>query len=171
MFLIRGIASACVLTIAAFMAGACRSSDAEPPLEAPPNLEFTLKNDIGEDVRLADFKGRPLVITFWATWCTSCKRQMPYLNEFSRTMADRGLVVLGITVDDTVDQLREFLTSADVNYEMLLGTDQDDLKREYDVLGGIPVTWLIRPDGTVQSKAVGYRDRAWFERELNRLVA
>lgn len=144
--------------------------DAPRPPQEPPGLDFTLQNSKGEDVRLNDFAGRPLVITFWATWCTSCKRQMPYLNEFSKTMADKGLVVLGITVDDTADQLREFLAGADVSYEMLLGTDHGDLKRDYDVLGGIPVTWLIRPDGSVQSKAIGYRDRAWFEQELTRLV-
>jgi cytochrome c biogenesis protein CcmG/thiol:disulfide interchange protein DsbE len=135
----------------------------------PAPLDFVLKDVHGQDVGLADFRGKPVVVNFWATWCGPCKTEVPWFVEFAEKYKDQNLIILGVSVDDPVDDIRTFAEQYDVNYPMLVGLGHDDVAKAYDALLAIPVTWLIRPDGTVLAKVTGIHGKDWFETKIQEL--
>jgi len=134
-------------------------------LKAP--LDFVLKDVSGKDVRLADFKGQPVLINFWATWCGPCRLETPWFVEFSKKYKDQGLQIVGISVDDTPADIKSFMDEYKVGYAMLVGNGREDVFRAFQADSIYPVSWIVRPDGTVQAKAVGLKEREWFERQLS----
>jgi cytochrome c biogenesis protein CcmG/thiol:disulfide interchange protein DsbE len=138
----------------------------EVPSAGTPSLDFVLKDMNGADVRLADFKGRPVLINFWATWCAPCKAEVPWLVEFAEKYRDERLAVIGISVDDAPEDIRAFAAEYKVTYPMLVGLGQDELREAFDASVIIPVSWLIKADGTVFAKAVGIHSKEWFDGKL-----
>jgi len=140
--------------------------NASPPDAQRANLNFTLKGLDGQDVRLADLKGKPLLVNFWATWCNPCKAEVPWFVEFAEKYQAQGLQVVGISVDDPPEDIRTFKAQFKVNYTLLVGRDREDIAQAFDAQQVIPVSWLIRPDGTVQTKVTGIHGRDWFEQQI-----
>ena len=146
---------------------ACALDESEEiPSAGTPSLDFVLKDMNGADVRLADFKGRPVLINFWATWCAPCKAEVPWLVEFAEKYRGERLAVLGISVDDEPEAIRAFAAEYHVTYPMLVGLGQDELREAFDASMIIPVSWLIKADGTVFAKAVGIHSKEWFDSKL-----
>lgn len=145
-------------------------SSAPAPAGPPANLDFTLKDMHGKDVRLSDFRGRPLIINFWATWCGPCKAEIPALVELTRKYEAEGLTVLGISVDDMPDELLRFAGDYKMNYPVLVGRGQDKLQETYDAMLMVPVTWFIRPDGTIHRKHQGPATHEWFEEQVREMI-
>jgi cytochrome c biogenesis protein CcmG/thiol:disulfide interchange protein DsbE len=158
------------LVIAASSA-ACHKAEkpAPDPKAERANLDFTVKDMNGKDVRLADYKGRPLLLNFWATWCGPCKIEIPALVELSEKYKGRNLTVLGISVDDTAEDLRKFTADHRMPYPILMALGHDDLLEAYDAQMGVPVSVFIRPDGTVAMKQSGGQTKAWFETQVKAL--
>jgi thiol-disulfide isomerase/thioredoxin len=143
---------------------ACTAEPENEPLPAgTPSLDYVLKDMHGRDVRLADFKGRPLLVNIWATWCTPCKLEIPWFVEFAEKYKDKNLAVIGISVDDSPEDIRKFAAEYKVTYTMLVGKGHDDLLAAFDPESVYPYSWLIKPDGTVAAKALGVRPKEWFE--------
>lgn len=134
-------------------------------------LNYTVKDMHGADVRLASFKGRPLIVNFWATWCAPCKQEIPALIELVDKYKSQQLTVLGISIDDTPEDLRAFAAEYKVNYPMLVGLEQNDLQEAYDAVVAIPVTWFVRADGSVYLKHMGPATKEWFEKQVQGLLA
>lgn len=157
----------------AIVVGAWPACSASPAREIPsagvPSLDFVLKDMNGKDVRLADFKGRPIVVNFWATWCPPCKAEIPWFVEFTEKYKDQKLTVLGISVDDPPEEIRKFAAENKINYPLLVGDGQNDLKAAYDAEVVIPVSWLIKSDGTLVAKAQGIHAKEWFEANIKLL--
>jgi len=147
------------------VAGGGASADAA----APPSLDFVLKDVDGKDVRLADFKGRPLLINVWATWCAPCKVEIPWFVEFADKYKDQNLTIVGISFDDSPDQIRKFAAEHHVNYTMLVGKGRDDLFAVYDPESVFPYSWFLKKDGTLQAKAFGFHPKEWFETNITGL--
>jgi len=156
-------ALAVAATIAAWPA--C-SRNAGAPGARKANLDFVLKNFEGHDVRLADLKGKPLLINFWATWCGPCKAEIPWFVEFAGKYKAQGLEVIGISIDDPPEDIRTFAAEFKVNYPLLVGRDREDVAKAFEAGEFIPVSWLVRGDGTVQTKVSGIHGRDWFEQQL-----
>ena len=150
---------------------ACAQQEDEDPVPSAgtPSLDFVLKDMDGKDVNLADFKGRPVLINFWATWCPPCKAEIPWFIEFAEKYRDDRLAVIGISVDDSPEDVRAFAEEYKVNYPMLVGLGHDELRQAYDASAIIPVSWLIKPDGTVFAKAAGIHSKDWFEDKIKAL--
>src|SRR5262245_39979899 len=91
----------------------------EPRVKA--NLAFTLEDMNGAKVDLQSYAGKPLVINLWATWCGPCRLEMPQLVELAAKFKDKGLSVVGISVDDKPDDIRQFAAEYKVTYPMLVG--------------------------------------------------
>jgi len=135
----------------------------------PANLDFTLPNLDGKDVTLSDFKGKVILLNFWATWCGPCKAEIPAFVELQDQYRD-DLVVLGFSVDDTREQAAEFAAEYKINYPVLLGLGRDEVQDAYGPIWGIPMSFLISRDGQVCKKHMGIAPKAVFEQEIRALL-
>ena len=150
-----------------------RTATTRPGASAQPRtlakLDYTVKDMDGRDVSLASFKGKPLVINFWATWCGPCKQEIPQFVQLADRYRDKGLTILGVSTDDEPADLRRFAPTLKMNYPVLVGLGQDKFLETYEADGGIPVTWFIRADGSVAGKHEGYNTLDWFDAQIRAL--
>ena len=136
----------------------------------PANLDFTLQDQEGNDVSFESLKGKVVLLNFWATWCGPCKIEIPWFVEFAERYADDGLVVLGLSVDDTVDKIQAFADEYDVSYPMLVGLGRDDFQEAYGPIWGIPMTFFIDREGTLCRTHAGIATREEFEKDIADLL-
>lgn len=135
------------------------------------NLDFVLKDMNGADVRLADFKGKPLIVNFWATWCGPCLLETPELVELAEEYKSRGVTIIGISYDDKPDEVKKFAGQFKVGYPLLIGLDREDVFNAFGLADGLPTTIFIRPDGTVAKRVEGINTKAWFHQQIDALLA
>lgn len=131
---------------------AARAASASKP--APP---FTVRTLDGRTLRLGDFKGRAVVLDFWATWCVPCRAAMPHLDRMQQHFRDRGLVVIGLSVDDSSPQeVRAFAERLGVHFRLAMASESVlDL---YGPIRSIPTTIYIDRRGEIVRRVVGYVD-------------
>jgi cytochrome c biogenesis protein CcmG/thiol:disulfide interchange protein DsbE len=146
------------------------NSDAGDKAGKPADLSFTVKDMSGATVELASFKGRPLVVNFWATWCPPCKAEIPWFIEFKQKFGAQGLEILGVSIDDPAAELKTFAAEYKMNYPVLMGLDQDKLLAAYEAEVTVPVTWFIKKDGTVLGRTVGINTRQYFESQIQAII-
>ncbi len=144
--------------------GAC------PANAKPANLNFTLKDINGKDVRLSSFKGKVILLDFWATWCEPCKVEIPWFSEFQAKYGARGFQAIGVSVDDTAEKLKPYVAKYRMNYPVLQGLNHDDIQNAYGPLWGIPITAIISRDGRVCVKHTGLSSKQGFEKEIESLL-
>jgi thiol-disulfide isomerase/thioredoxin len=135
----------------------------------PARLDFKLKDMNGVDVKLDSFKGKVILINFWATWCGPCKAEIPSLVELQEEYAD-DLVVLGFSVDDPAEKIKPYAEEYKVNYPLLVGNGREDVQNAFGPLLGIPVTVIIGRDGIIAKKHTGIATKEQFEREIKALL-
>jgi thiol-disulfide isomerase/thioredoxin len=151
------------------------SANSEPILTCPDDakparLDFTLKDVEGRDVTLDNFKGKVIVLDFWATWCGPCKVEIPHFIEFQDKYGSRGLQIVGISVDDTVDKLAPYVKDMKMNYTVLQGLGHDDVQDAYGPIMGIPVSVVISREGKVCATHTGLTSKEVFESEIKALL-
>jgi len=130
------------------------------------NLAFTLKDMHGQDVSLASFAGKPLVINLWATWCAPCRLETPQLVDLYARFKERGVTIVGVSADDTPEAVRSFAEEFKVDYPMLVGLNEDDFLAAMGYDGSLPMTVFIRADGTVAHRMIGIATTSAWERHL-----
>jgi thiol-disulfide isomerase/thioredoxin len=135
----------------------------------PARLDFKLKDMNGVDVKLDSFKGKVILINFWATWCGPCKAEIPSLVELQEQYAD-DLVVLGFSVDDTPEKMKPYSEEYKVNYPLLVGNGREDVQNAFGPLVGIPVSVFIDREGIIAKKHTGIATKEQFEREIKALL-
>ena len=146
------------------------SASTEAVPDGIAKLDYVLKDIEGRDVRLADYKGRPLILNFWATYCGPCKTEIPIFVELVEKYREQKLAILGISVDDSVEELRPFAAEYKMNYPVLVGLGHDDLMERYEAGFLIPITWFIKPDGTIHLKHPGSNPKEWFDQQVQALL-
>jgi peroxiredoxin len=134
------------------------------------NLNFTLPDVNGKSVRLADYKGKVILLDFWATWCGPCKVEIPWFVEFQNKYGARGLQVIGVSVDDTAAKMKPFVRDLKMNYVVLQGKDHDDIQNAYGPMWGIPVTAIISRDAKICVKHSGISSKDAIEQEIKSLL-
>ena len=147
-------------------AGAAAASAVCDPNAKSANLNFTLKDVAGKDVKLSSFKGKVVLLNFWATWCGPCKVEIPWFNEFHQKYQARGFAVLGISADDTVEQLKPFVAQYKMAYPVLVGLGRDDVQEALGPVWGLPTTLLINRDGKVCQRHMGLVKKDEFEKGI-----
>jgi cytochrome c biogenesis protein CcmG/thiol:disulfide interchange protein DsbE len=145
-------------------AGVCKTN----PKPAP--LNFTLKDMDGKQVRLADYKGKVIMLNFWATWCGPCQYEIPMFVKLQEKYRDQGVVFLGVSIDDSAPTLQTYAKQMKMNYPILVGVDHDDLQEAYGPFVGIPTTALIARDGAICTKYMGAQPFERFERDIKALL-
>jgi thiol-disulfide isomerase/thioredoxin len=153
--------------------GGATGSPGEPEDAAavgkPARLDFQLKDMHGVDVKLDSFKGKVILLNFWATWCGPCKAEIPSLVELQEKYAD-DLVVLGFSVDDPAEKMRPYAEEYKVNYPLLVGNGREDVQNAFGPLLGIPVSVIIGRDGVIAKKHTGIATKEQFEQEIKGLL-
>ena len=157
--------------------------DGDTSPEAAPNEQgtelrgkaapgFTLTSTDGKKVSLADLKGKPVVVNFWATWCAPCKLEMPWFQEFSQKYKSDGLVVLGLSQDDleTVpkDQIVATAKKLGVNYTILLPDEK--VAKAYGGVDYLPETFYVGKDGTVLAETSGAPSKDQMEANIRKAI-
>jgi peroxiredoxin len=130
--------------------------------------DFNLNDSKGFPLKLSDYKGRVVLLDFWATWCHGCKTEIPWYMEFERKYKRRGLAVIGVSMDDDGwKSVRPFLREHQLNYPVAIGNQ--DLAKMYGV-DSMPVTLLIDREGKIADSHSGVVNKDGFEREIQTLL-
>lgn len=131
--------------------------------------DFTLKDIQDKDVKLSDFKGKVIILNFWATWCPPCRMEIPDLKKLYNFYKDKGLVIIGIAIDeDGKDSVVPFVKENKINYPILIGNM--GVYRLYGGIRGVPTTFIINRQRKIVNTLVGYRDLRTFEYEIKKLL-
>jgi thiol-disulfide isomerase/thioredoxin len=132
-----------------------------------PNLE--LRDVEGRDLRLSDYKGKVVLLNFWATWCAPCRAEMPDLVKWQREYKSKGLQVIGVTYPpEELTEAREFIKRIKVNYPVALGEEQT--KAMFDKGENLPVTVVIDKKGMVREVIQGVIFPEEFEQKVKPLL-
>jgi peroxiredoxin len=163
-----------LLTLPVFLSSRTRpaaqlvASHASCKAEGQANLDFTLKDMNGASVNMSDYKGKVILLNFWATWCGPCKMEIPEFVQAYAANKDKGFVILGVSIDDTAEQLREFAAEYKMNYPSLLMVDK--LEEAYGPLYGVPISVFIGRDGSICRKHMGPLTKEQLEHDLEALL-
>lgn len=130
--------------------------------------DFILPQLDGQDLRLSSYRGKVVLLDFWASWCEPCRVETPQLIELQQKYGDRGLQIIGVSMDDSPDPARVFYQQFHMNYPVVMGTAQTG--ELYGGVLGLPITFLIGRDGCIYSKHIGATSLAAFEKEIRSLL-
>ena len=111
----------------------------------PANLSFMMKDLSGKSVKLSDFKGKVILLDFWATWCVPCKFEIPAFVELQEKYAKDGLQVVGISIDDTAAELKPYVEKMKMNYPVLQGLGHDDVQDAFGPIWLLTVSPKLKP--------------------------
>jgi peroxiredoxin len=134
------------------------------------NLNITVKDIAGKNVRLSDYKGQVVLLNFWATWCRPCRVEIPALTALYRDYKDRGFVVLGVSVDSEVQLVKPFARVMKMNYPVLIGAGHEEFGNAFGPFVGFPTTVLVARDGKLCVRHVGIASRSELERQVEALL-
>ena len=142
----------------------------EEPLKGKSAPAFTLVDLQGKKVSLSDYKGRPVIVNFWATWCAPCKLEMPWFEEFRQKYQGQGFEILGIAEDDAPkDEIAKTAKKVNVTYPILL-TD-GKVAPAYGGVDQLPTSFYIDRKGVVQVQTVGLASKDEVEANIKKLVS
>ena len=144
-----------VLSIAVLLAA--NTSPAAEPKPVAPNWQ--LRDINGEPISLADFKGKVVILDFWATWCPPCRKEIPGLVTLQRRYQDKGLVIIGVSLDQQGPSVvKPFMRELGMNYRVVMGDEK--IVSDYGGIEAIPTTFIIDRQGKVVTVHQGFTDNA-----------
>ncbi len=139
-----------------------------PADQRKPAPDFTLNDTQGKPVTLSDYKGKVVLLDFWATWCQGCKFEIPWYLEFEKKYKDKGLVVLGVAMDkEGLAVVQPYMQKMQIDYAVVLGND--DLLPQFG-FKSLPATFLIDKNGNVAVAHIGMIDKDNFEGHIEELL-
>lgn len=139
-------------------------------LRGKPAPGFTLKTPDGKTVSLSDYKGKAVLLNFWATWCGPCKLEMPWLIDLQKKYAARGFTVLGISEDDgPAKNVSQFATKMGINYPIVLSDDK--LNKAYGGVDYLPTSYYIGRDGKIMVETGGIISQSEIEANIQKILA
>src|ERR1017187_4919706 len=136
------------------------------PYQAP---EFELLDLNGNQVHLSDFRGKAVVLNFWASWCAPCRSELPWFMDFQKEYGPRGLQIIGVSMDDGGrDAIAPFVRRTGINYVVLLGDNH--VSSLYGGLDVLPTTYYISPHGDVIAFVNGVISKSEVERDIKQAL-
>jgi peroxiredoxin len=168
-------ALAAALLVGYFLSGwssrprAVKGASVKPDQDRHPAPDFTLKDANGRTVHLSDYRGKVVLLDFWATWCGPCRIEIPWFVEMERRNKDRGFAVLGVAMDDEGwEVVKPFLAELGVNYRVMIGDDAT--AQLYGGVNELPTTFLIDRVGKIAAVHLGLVSKRDFEDGIEQLL-
>jgi thiol-disulfide isomerase/thioredoxin len=157
------LAAAAVIAAMSILAGCTErgKSDARA-------ADFNLQDMAGKDVKLSDYKGKVVLLDFWATWCPPCRASIPGLEKIHKAYKDRGVVVLAVSLDEGGwDDVKTFIKDYGITYMVLKGTD--DVAEQYQVRT-IPMILVLDKDGRIRKRYLGFGNEEDLEKDIKAVL-
>jgi peroxiredoxin len=130
---------------------------------------FSLADANGAQVALADYKGKVVLLNFWATWCGPCKIEIPWFIEFNKTYKDQGFAVLGVSLDDDGwKSVKPYVTDKKIDYTVVVGSNE--VSKSYGGVDSLPTTFIIDRDGRIAFVHTGLVSKDTYEKEIRSLL-
>ena len=130
---------------------------------------WSLKDLDGKTVQLSDFKGKVVILNFWATWCPPCVAEIPDFITVQKEYGDKGVVVIGLSVDSVQpSEVAAFVKKAGINYPIVMCTDK--IADAYKTEEGVPWTFFVAPDGKLAATHQGGVDKSYLEGYIQKLL-
>jgi peroxiredoxin len=131
--------------------------------------DFSLQSLDGKTLRLSDFRGKAVLLNFWATWCGPCKIEMPWFVELQNQYAAQGFQIVGVAMDDaSKEDIGKFAKDMGVNYPILIG--KESVGEQYGGVPALPESFLIGRDGKIVDKIIGLRGKAEIEDAIKKAL-
>ena len=161
---------AAALLCLALLATACkpRHGSASSAANHAPAPTFSLTDIDGQKLELSSYRGKIVLLDFWATWCGPCRTEIPHFIDLQNKYGSQGLQIIGISLDDSVAPVKKFYAEQKMNYPVAVGDDK--LADQYGGVLGLPVAFLIDREGRIITQHTGETDAAVFEKEVAEAV-
>ena len=165
--IIYGVVALCLLGLYA----ASRRTALKPKPSASGNLapDFVVTDLDGKKLSLSDYKGKVVLLDFWATWCSPCREEIPHFVDMQNKYGPQGFQVIGISMDDDAKPVREFYKQYKLNYPVAIGDDK--LAEHFGGVLGLPVNFIIDRQGSIYAKRLGATDVSVFDEDVSKLLA
>ena len=165
--IIYGIVALCLLGLYFASRHAPARPKASTSGDAAP--DFSVTDISGKKLSLTDYRGKIVLLDFWATWCTPCRAEIPHFVEMQQQLGPQGFQVIGISMDDEAKPVKAFYDQFKMNYPVAVGDDK--LAESFGGVLGLPVNFLIDRDGRIVKKYLGATDVSVFDKDVSDLLA
>jgi peroxiredoxin len=162
------------VALALFLASCSRPSSSptgglKSQAQRKPAPNFTLKDADGNAVNLTDYRGKVVLVNFWATWCGPCEAEIPWFIEFEKKYKDQGFAVLGVSMDDDGwKSVRPYMASHKINYRVVIGSEV--VSQQFGEIDSLPTSFVLDREGRIASNHVGLIDKVDYQNEIVKLL-
>jgi peroxiredoxin len=154
------VIAAALLSLLSGAANAMKVGDVAP--------DFTRADVSGRQVQLSKYRGRLVLLNFWASWCAPCREEMPLFSKWQRDLGAKGLQVIGVSMDDDANEVKKFLAAYPVTYPIVMGDAR--FAEHFGGVLGLPLSYLIDAQGRVVARYQGELDLAKMEAKVRELL-